>query len=85
MDDTQNEVMPVREKTVAQTPPPAEAPKATPPLAPAASTAPSPETAAAITAIQAAAKQVAALTPATRNTQTALRMLNDSMGLLQKA
>ncbi len=87
MDDTQNEPMPVHERTVPQTPPPlagTEAPKPAPAPAPAASTAPSPATAAAITAIQAAAKLVAALPTQSRNVQTATRMLNDSMGLLQK-
>jgi hypothetical protein len=96
MDDNEKQPMPVIEKTAA-TPPPlpagsilgtekpaegAKAPHAAPPPAPTA--APSPATSHAIAAVQAAAIVVQDLPNPTRNIQTALRMLNDAMGLLQK-
>ena len=89
----ENEVMPVREKTVPQPPPlpqgsiltDAEAPKPATAAPAHVATGPSPATAAAIIAVQAAATLIGALTPVNRNTQTALRMCNDAMGLLQKA
>jgi hypothetical protein len=88
MDDTEKQPMPVIEKTMA-TPPPlpqgsilgtekpvegAKAPHAAPP----------PATSHAIAAVQAAAIVVQGLPSPSRNVQTALRMLNDATGLLQK-
>jgi hypothetical protein len=95
--DDEKEPMPVLEKTVQQPPPlpagsilgtekPGEAalaPKPTPKPA-TAPAGPSPATTHAIAAVQAAAVMVSALPDQTRNIQTALRMLNDATGLLQK-
>ncbi|WP_159011785.1 hypothetical protein [Bradyrhizobium sp. S69] len=88
--DDEKQPMPVVEKTAA-TPAPLPAGSilgtetaAKPALAPApTAAAPSPK-AHAIAAVQAAAVIVSALTPVTNNNQTALRMLNDATGLLQK-
>jgi hypothetical protein len=96
--DDEKEPMPVLEKTVQQPPPlpagsilgaekpvaAASAPKPSPAPVPAAA-APSPATTHAIAAVQAAAVIVSTLPDQTRNIQTALRMLNDATGLLQKA
>jgi hypothetical protein len=98
--DDETKPMPIKEKTIDPTSPPplpqgsiltgdekpagANAPKpATAP--PPTNTAPSPATAHAIAAVQAAAVMVQALPDQTRNVQTAMRMLNDATGLLQKA
>ena len=96
--DDEKEPMPVLEKTVQQPPPlpsgsilgtekpdaAALAPKPAPAAAPVAA-APSPATTHAIAAVQAAAVIVSTLPNQSRNIQTALRMLNDATGLLQKA